>query len=139
MNIHSKLFRRADIKNNVYRKIAAEMQMDDEAVKKKIRNLRTAYTAERKKLSVATKSGMGADEIPETNLFYYSEMEFLDPCIVYRRGTNNFDVSIYSSKNRKYLAFKMFFSINIVFTLKWTLNLFLNPVLGNNNIHGKDY
>lgn len=89
-NINSKLFRRTDIKNNAIRKIATEMGMDEEVIKKKIKNIRTSYTAERKKILNSKKSGAGIDEVKESNLFYYSDMEFLNPCISFRKGQNNY-------------------------------------------------
>lgn len=109
-NINSNMYKRTDIKINVLRKIAAELNIDEEIVEKKFKYLRTAYTAEKKRIDASLKkSGIDAEEtesIIESKLFYYNVMSFLDKCIVHREGSKNFKVIylfVYNNFNYGYL------------------------------------
>ncbi|XP_017463108.1 PREDICTED: uncharacterized protein LOC108356512, partial [Rhagoletis zephyria] len=48
-----------------------------EDVKRKINVLRTNFRREKQRLAECSKSGAGADDSLEPNLFYFNEMQFL--------------------------------------------------------------
>ncbi|XP_054087627.1 uncharacterized protein LOC114804269 [Zeugodacus cucurbitae] len=70
------------LKQNAWKEIATFFGRNVEEVKKKIKNLRTSYVIEKKKVdSKKTNSG---GSLYEPSLFYYDEMTFLDPVIILR-------------------------------------------------------
>lgn len=87
MNLPS--YRRNDIKIKAYESISTEMCMSVEDVKKKIKSLRTAYSAERTKVEKSKKSGRGADFIYTPTLFWYNEMAFLSSSLIRRTTVDN--------------------------------------------------
>lgn len=82
----NKSYRRKDLRDRAYEAIANEMVMLVDVVKKKIRNLRTTYTNERRKIFAKNSGG---DEQYVTTLPWYSEMSFLDSAIVVRKNMDN--------------------------------------------------
>jgi len=52
-NFKSSNYKRTDLKNKAWQEIAKEMTKNVDEVKKKIKNLRTAYISEKKKLKAA--------------------------------------------------------------------------------------
>lgn len=91
-NIKSKYFRRTDVKNKAYAKIASLMNKDEAYIIKKIKNLRTAYTAEKKKIDHSLKDGIEYKREP--SLFYFRKMTFLDPNIRARTYNGSLLVSL---------------------------------------------
>lgn len=82
-----------DLKKNAWREIAGFFGRKVEEVKKKIKNLRTSYVIEKKKVdSKKTESG---DCMYEPRLFYYDEMTFLDPVVVLRIFNTSEQVSTF--------------------------------------------
>ncbi|XP_069966914.1 uncharacterized protein [Bactrocera oleae] len=71
-----------DLKKNAWREIANFFGRNVEDVKKKIKNLRTSYVIEKKK--VERKKTESEDSLYEPRLFYYDEMTFLDPVVILR-------------------------------------------------------
>ncbi|XP_011186436.1 uncharacterized protein LOC105214611 [Zeugodacus cucurbitae] len=71
-----------DLKKNAWEEIANFFGRNVEEVKKKIKNLRTSYVLEKKK--VDTKKISSGDSLYQPRLFYYDEMTFLDPIVVLR-------------------------------------------------------
>ncbi|XP_067637379.1 uncharacterized protein [Eurosta solidaginis] len=70
------------IKNSTWKDFADHLNKDVDEVKKKIKNLRTSYVLEKKK--VDNSVGASGKSTYEPRLFYYDEMTFLDPVIVLR-------------------------------------------------------
>ncbi|XP_050328312.1 uncharacterized protein LOC126758231 isoform X1 [Bactrocera neohumeralis] len=71
-----------DLKKNAWREIATFFGRKVEDVKKKIKHLRTSYLLEKKK--VERKNTESGDSRYEPRLFYYDEMTFLDPVVIFR-------------------------------------------------------
>lgn len=88
-NIKSDLNKRNDIKKKCYIELSHIFNETEDNVKKKIRNLRTSYTTERKKVLDSKKSGSSADDVYKSGLFYYDEFNFLDPCLNCRPSKSN--------------------------------------------------
>ncbi|CAH1111611.1 unnamed protein product [Psylliodes chrysocephalus] len=89
-NVKSRLYKRLDLKQTCYEEISKEFKISVAEVKKKIKSLRGTYIAERKKVLEYHPSGSGATEEPyEPNLHWYSEMNFLDSVIIFRKSTDN--------------------------------------------------
>ncbi|XP_011206804.1 uncharacterized protein LOC105228613 [Bactrocera dorsalis] len=75
-------YKDVDLKKNAWREIATFFGRKVEDVKKKIKNLRTSYVLEKKK--VERKRAESGRSSYEPRLFYYDEMTFLDPVIILR-------------------------------------------------------
>uniref|UniRef100_A0A034VGP1 MADF domain-containing protein n=1 Tax=Bactrocera dorsalis TaxID=27457 RepID=A0A034VGP1_BACDO len=81
-NCLNREYKDVDLKKNAWREIARFFGRKVEDVKKKIKNLRTSYVIEKKKVErKKTKSG---ETLYEPRLFYYDEMTFLDPVVILR-------------------------------------------------------
>lgn len=83
-NMHSPLYRRHDLKMKAYKSISAEMEMSVEDVKKKIKSLRTAYSAEKSKVEKRKMFGSPTEPTYTPTLFWYNEMSFLEPALIRR-------------------------------------------------------
>lgn len=88
-NIKSELYKRTDIKKKCYKELCQLFDDSEENIKKKFRNLRTAYTTERKKVLLSKKSGSSTDDVYKSHLFYFNEFLFLDATLVFRPTKNN--------------------------------------------------
>ena len=71
-------------KNEQYNKLLSKYKerypnAEKNDVIKKINSMRTCFRRELKKISSASKSGVGADEIPEPTLWYFDQLQFLLP------------------------------------------------------------
>ncbi|KAI8129488.1 hypothetical protein CVS40_1076 [Lucilia cuprina] len=73
-----------EVKQNAWQDIAASCDKEVDEVKKKLKNLRSAYVSEKKKSENISKDH-GIDYKP--NLFYFNELEFLDTVVVLRKST----------------------------------------------------
>lgn len=65
-----------------------------EDMKKKINTLRTNYRREVKRLSQQNKSGAGAEDSTEPNLYYFKAMDFLRSCETPRRSISSINLDI---------------------------------------------
>ncbi|XP_037815031.1 uncharacterized protein LOC119605792 [Lucilia sericata] len=72
-----------EVKQNAWQDIAASCDKEVDEVKKKLKNLRSAYVSEKKKSEKSKDHGI--DYKP--NLFYYHELEFLDTVVILRKST----------------------------------------------------
>lgn len=88
-NMNISLYRRNDLKIKAYESISAEMKMSVEDVKKKIKSLRTAYSAEKSKVEKSKKSGSDTDSLYIPTLFWYNEMTFLNSSLIRRTTVDN--------------------------------------------------
>ncbi|XP_065368837.1 uncharacterized protein LOC135961267 [Calliphora vicina] len=100
MNLSS--YRRNDLKMKAYESIAAETNIPVEEVKKKIKSLRTAYSAEKSKVENSKKSGSDTDSLYITTLFWYNEMTFLDASLIRRKTVDNSN-QVSKKPNKKHL------------------------------------
>lgn len=90
-DIKSRNYKRNDMKRNAWQEIAKNMNKDEEEIKKKVKNLRCAYVAEKKKVETSKKSGSSAEDIYHPHLYYYNEMSFLDSAVMFRKTTSNME------------------------------------------------
>ncbi|XP_018794608.1 PREDICTED: uncharacterized protein LOC108972464 [Bactrocera latifrons] len=81
-NCLNREYKDVDLKKNAWREIATFFGRKVEDVKKKIKNLRTSYVIEKKK--VERKRTESGETVYEPRLFYYDEMTFLDPVVILR-------------------------------------------------------
>lgn len=88
-NINSNAYKLLHIKNKAYQKLANELSCDVNTVKKKLRYLRSAYVAEKKKCDSSKKSGSSSDDVYISNLYYFDAMHFLDPILISRQSSSN--------------------------------------------------
>ncbi|XP_073819710.1 uncharacterized protein [Musca autumnalis] len=88
-NTNSFSYRRNDLKKKALEEIGKEMNMTEEAVKKRIKSLRSTYVIEKRKVEHSKKSGCDAADVYQPSLFWYEEMSFLDNYISARKSVNN--------------------------------------------------
>ncbi|XP_039960934.1 uncharacterized protein LOC120775034 [Bactrocera tryoni] len=79
-NCLNREYKDVDLKKNAWREIARFFGRKVEDVKKKIKNLRTSYVIEKKKV----ERKKSESTVYEPRLFYYDEMTFLDPVVILR-------------------------------------------------------
>ncbi|XP_055839552.1 uncharacterized protein LOC129907397 [Episyrphus balteatus] len=91
-NYKSHLYKRTDLKKKAWEAMSAVFQKDLNEIKKKIKHLRSAYVAEKKKVEDSMRSGSGLDEIYIPHLYYFNEFNFLDSVIVLRKTNSNFSL-----------------------------------------------
>lgn len=84
-NINSSLYKRIDLRKKAIEELSQVFRVPGDAIKKKLKYLRTAYNAEKKKIAESYKSG---EEIYVPILFYFNEFTFLDDSIIIKRKTN---------------------------------------------------
>ncbi|XP_073822024.1 uncharacterized protein [Musca autumnalis] len=88
------------------------MNMTEDAVKKKIKSLRSTYVLEKKKVEQSKRSGCDAADVYEPTLCWYAEMNFLDNHISARKSINNItnnisDSSVFSEESENILEPKI--------------------------------
>lgn len=88
-NYRSSSYKNVSMKNNAWKEIANALGKTIDEVKKKIKNVRQAYVAEKKKVDASKKSGSSAESIYVPHLYYYDNMNFLAPVVVLRKTTSN--------------------------------------------------
>ncbi|XP_037949611.1 uncharacterized protein LOC119680725 [Teleopsis dalmanni] len=91
-NIDCKNYRRVDWKETAMAMIGDEVNMTAENVKKRIKSIRTTYTAEKKKIENSIKAGADGDDIYQPSLWWYPHMSFLDASINRRAIMNKTDL-----------------------------------------------
>lgn len=77
----SKDYKRNDLKKEAWQNMAHIFKKDVQAIKKKMKYLRSSYVNEKKKV----EAYHGVIPAYRPHLFYYDEMAFLDPVIVLRK------------------------------------------------------
>lgn len=88
-DFQSPFYKRVDKKKHAWEEIAKHMEKNEEAVKKKMKNLRSAYLVEKKKVVSSKKSGSSVDGLYIPHLYYFNEMRFLDRAICLRQTTSS--------------------------------------------------
>ncbi|TMW54010.1 hypothetical protein DOY81_000942 [Sarcophaga bullata] len=76
-------YNNGDSKQTAWMEIACVCGKDTNDVRRKIKHLRSAYVAEKKKCETSKKHGVAY--MP--NLFYYKDFDFLDAVVVLRKST----------------------------------------------------
>lgn len=71
--------------------LARNMEKNEDEVKKKIKNLRSAYVSEKRKVESSKKSGSSPEDLYHPHLFYFDEMNFLNSSVMFRKTTCNFE------------------------------------------------
>ncbi|XP_055837893.1 uncharacterized protein LOC129906242 [Episyrphus balteatus] len=81
-DFRSNEYKRYDLKKYAWQKLGKLFGKEASEVKRKIKYLRSAYVAEKKKVD----DSYGTSRIYRPNLFYYDDLNFLDSIIVCRKG-----------------------------------------------------
>lgn len=82
-NIHTPMYKKYELKQMAWDKIAKEFNTNVDNVKKKIKFLRTTFSSEKKKVDHSMKTGRALD-IYVPSLFYYNDISFLKNTILAR-------------------------------------------------------
>ncbi|XP_037828185.1 uncharacterized protein LOC119616091 isoform X2 [Lucilia sericata] len=85
-NFNSPDYKNKSSKQEAWSEIANYFQKDVNEVKRKVKYLRTAYVAEKKKVEASRKSGNNTPYKP--SLFYYKDLNFLEDVVVWRKFGN---------------------------------------------------
>ncbi|KAM7352668.1 uncharacterized protein ACRADG_005103 [Cochliomyia hominivorax] len=83
-------YKNSAIKYQAWKEIAKNFNKDVEEVKRKIKYLRSAYVAERKKVEASKRVNPNTPYRP--NLFYYHDLDFLHNIVVCRKFGGSADV-----------------------------------------------
>ncbi|XP_020714395.1 uncharacterized protein LOC101462699 [Ceratitis capitata] len=84
-NCRKKVYSNHVLKKEAWETIANNFDSDVAEIKKKIKYLRTAYVAERRKLEESKKNTANPSEFYQPKLFYYNDFNYLDNTIVLRK------------------------------------------------------
>ncbi|KNC28880.1 hypothetical protein FF38_02888 [Lucilia cuprina] len=88
-NFNSPDYKNKSSKQEAWSEIANYFQKDVNEVKRKVKYLRTAYVAEKKKVEASRKSGSNTPYKP--SLFYYKDLNFLEDVVVWRKFGNDME------------------------------------------------
>lgn len=86
-NFNCLAYKNKTMKQEAWQDIADYFHKDINEVKRKIKYLRTAYVAEKKKVIASRKLGKPY----KPSLFYFNELDFLDNVVVWRKEPNERD------------------------------------------------
>ncbi|XP_011190270.2 uncharacterized protein LOC105217123 [Zeugodacus cucurbitae] len=84
-NCRKESYRNLVLKKKAWEEIAIYFEADVQEMKKKIKYLRTAYVAERRKLQESKRNSLNPTEIYQPKLFYYNDFNYLNSTIVVRK------------------------------------------------------
>lgn len=84
-NCRKESYRNLILKKKAWEEIANYFEADVHEMKKKIKYLRTAYVAERRKLEESKRNALNTTEIYQPKLFYYNDFNYLNGTIVVRK------------------------------------------------------
>lgn len=86
----SRHYKNSHLKNNAWNAISKEMDIPVDEVKRKVKNLRSAYLLEKKKVDESGKTALSPLDVHRPHLFYYDKMCFLDSIVILRKPIDNF-------------------------------------------------
>lgn len=100
-------------KDAAWIEISKEMKKPVDEVRRKIKNLRSAYLLEKKKVDESLKKSISPLDVHKPHLFYYDKMRFLDNIVILRKPTDSF--SQVSSFNLLKSSLKNVFTFILVY------------------------
>lgn len=102
-NIRNKDYKNSKIRENCWSVIARHFGVEVSAVKSKVKNLRSAYVAEKKKVD---KSKLLGGRPHKPYLFYYNKLTFLDKMVVMRKTADDEPILNRSNNTEQVIDFE---------------------------------
>ncbi|XP_036338521.1 uncharacterized protein LOC118748253 [Rhagoletis pomonella] len=84
-NCRKKIYKETYMKREAWKAIANYFGTDVKEIKKKLKYLRTAYVAERRKLEESKRNSVNPSSVYQPRLFYYNDFNYLDNTVVLRK------------------------------------------------------
>lgn len=127
-------YKNLNMKQDAWESIGDSMGFEASDIKTKVKNLRSAYLLEKKKVLAAKLKG--TSHIPK--LFYYKNLDFLETVMVFRKAPEK-DATLESTNDYKRTSASEFVSfasirLNILCNCNIKLNLFFRRVTKKTNM-----
>ncbi|XP_058834617.1 uncharacterized protein LOC131691893 [Topomyia yanbarensis] len=90
-DLNSSLYKRIDMKKQAWNELSTEFNVSAERIKKKLKSLRTAFFAEKKKVDESKQNEIDS-LIHVPSLFYYNDLSFIIPASEMRKCHRNVPV-----------------------------------------------